>query len=445
MSNANCKRLHIVLGIIAAVLAAAIAVGVVIVVVKKHKRSNNRSFISSAYEDIEYVYVDDTDTTSESASQDGADSATDLIPQQPPKKEIPVYDTPLFTANEVGSLFAVAHYAGYTGMSTKTYVYMEDTVKDFNDFILPPMYQSDYIDINTRKGIEQSKAELQAFANEIIPKTKNIVDAKIDIENIKERSDLDQLEIEQKINEKIWVQFTQRDNFHQYSFSFMPQGADEIFSVNGVPFNVCQTYSENEIAASLEGVKQILFDTFGVQLDKVEVDKETSDSTGEATVISVEYYDTKTKERITLYFFNTAGHYTGKTHINTVFINYWRPRGTSVIAARAKMISLAEAEEYLKKGYVFSEYMCPECDTDRVALDFSEYDYVGIRAIYHEERKLEIPFYTFYKHIGTSPLTGEKTYGITYVPATPISGLDEYMANREIGHTKKSQWTTETI
>ena len=422
MSNANRKKLHVVLGIIAAVLAAAIVVSVVIVVVIKHKHSNNGSFISSAYEEIEYVYADDIVSYVESGKQQNENA------------EVPVFDDPLFTAEEVGSLFAVGHYAGYTEMSNKTYVYMEDKVKSFDDFVLPPMYQSDYIDINTRKGIELIESELQEFANEIIPKTKNIVDAKIDIENVEKHSVPDELEIRQKINEKIWVEFTQWDNFHQYSVSFMPQGADEVFYVNGVPFNVCQTYSEDEIAASLEGVKQILFDTFDVQLDKVEVEKKISDSTGEATVISVEYYDTKTKEKITLNFYNTAEHYAGKTHINTVFISYWRPRGTSVLAARAKMLPLAEAEEYLKKGYVFSEYMCPSCDTSRIELDFSEYDYVGIRSIYHKERKLEIPFYTFYKYIDTSPLTGKKTYGITYVPATPVSGLDEYMANREIGH-----------
>lgn len=434
MSNANRKKLHVVLGIIAAVLAAAIAVSVVIVVVIKHKHSNNGSFISSAYEDIEYVYVDDTDTPSESEPRDNTASEVESTQPQPEKVEIPVYDTPLFTAKEVSSLFAVAHYSGYTETSNKTYVYGESTVKDFNEFVLPPMYQSDYIDINTRENIELNEAELKTFADEIVNKTKNIVSAHIDTGNIERNSSLDWLEINQDIDEDTRVEFTQTENFHFYSFSFAPQNADKVFSVDGVPFNVCQTQSEDEIAISLEVVKQILFDAFGVQLDKVKVDKDMDSTMENVSSITVKYYESKSRENITLRFYNSIGKYNGKTYINQVYVSYWRPRGTSVLAAKAKMLPLTEAEEYLKKGYVFSEYMCPSCDTSRIELDFSEYDYVGIRSIYHKERKLEIPFYTFYKYIDTSPLTGKKTYGITYVPATPVSGLDEYMANREIGH-----------
>lgn len=435
MLRLSQKKRYIVFGIIAAVLAAVIAVSVILTVMLKYKHSNNGSFISSAYDSIEYVYLDDVDTSSESAPKDNSASDDETIPpQQPEKVEIPVYDTPLFTAKEVGSLFDVAHYMGYTQTSNKTYVYGESTVKDFNEFVLPPMYQSDYIDINTRENIELNEAELKTFADEMVNKTKNMVSAHIDTGNIERNSSIEWLEINQDIDEDTRVEFTQTENFHFYSFSFYPQNTDKVFSVDGVPFNVCQTQSEDEIVMSLEGIKQILFDTFGVRLDKVKVDKDMDSTMENVSTIEVKYYESKSKENITLRFYNSIGMYNGKAYINQVYVSYWRPRGTSVLAARAKMLPLAEAEEYLKKGYVFAGYMCPDCDTDRIAVDFSEYDYVGIHAIYHKERKLEIPFYVFYKYIGTSPVTGKKTYGITYVPATPVSGLDEYFANFRVGH-----------
>lgn len=100
-----------------------------------------------------------------------------------------------------------------------------------------------------------------------------------------------------------------------------------------------------------------------------------------------------------------------------------------------ELISLAEAEEYVRKGYTFGGIYCPLCraQSDLPALDFTDYDYVQVE---YYCLGYAVPHYAFYKHIGQTERDGEtyEQYGVVYVPAVKVSGMEQYLNQRAKEH-----------
>lgn len=91
------------------------------------------------------------------------------------------------------------------------------------------------------------------------------------------------------------------------------------------------------------------------------------------------------------------------------------------------LLSLAEAEEELEKGYIFRGHICRICRSSVLPVDFSDYD--GVEVIYHDIiHPHNIPYYAFYKYIG------DDTFAVTYVPAVHVEDLDEYFKVAEKLH-----------
>ena len=81
----------------------------------------------------------------------------------------------------------------------------------------------------------------------------------------------------------------------------------------------------------------------------------------------------------------------------------------------------------LYNGYVFGGHSCPLCMLAQDKIDFEGYDFVDIEYVFEYSNKNEtpsigIPFYAFYKNIGTSE-NGNTIYAKTYVPYTLIREL----------------------
>jgi hypothetical protein len=113
----------------------------------------------------------------------------------------------------------------------------------------------------------------------------------------------------------------------------------------------------------------------------------------------------------------------------------------SMITATER-ISLEEAEALLYNGYVFGGHSCPLCMAEQEKVDFEGYDFVSMeylfRYYYNADREVPstgIPFYAFYKKIGTAP-NGNLIYAKTYVPAIPVSGYTEYFEKQKENHGK---------
>ena len=71
-------------------------------------------------------------------------------------------------------------------------------------------------------------------------------------------------------------------------------------------------------------------------------------------------------------------------------------------------------------------------------VDFEGYDFVDIEYVFGYEYEtgnptVGIPFYAFYKNIGTSE-NGNTIYAKTYVPAVQVSGYDEYFESQKDNH-----------
>ena len=93
------------------------------------------------------------------------------------------------------------------------------------------------------------------------------------------------------------------------------------------------------------------------------------------------------------------------------------------------LLSLAEAEEELEKGYIFLGHVCPVCMSMNTEVDFSDYD--GVEIVYRDGMfyTYNIPYYAFYKQ------TGEEAFAVTYVPAVKVEGMEEYFKAQESWHS----------
>ena len=115
--------------------------------------------------------------------------------------------------------------------------------------------------------------------------------------------------------------------------------------------------------------------------------------------------------------------------------------------ANARRISVSEAEALLYNGYVFGGHSCPLCMLAQDKIDFEGYDFVDIEYVFEYSNKngtpsIGIPFYAFYKNIGTSE-NGNTIYAKTYVPAIEVSGYEEYFESQKGKH--QNSWGVEKI
>ena len=235
--------------------------------------------------------------------------------------------------------------------------------------------------------------------------------------------------------------------------------SDSGIMLGDVRIEVDQTKSDQEIIASLSKIKGKLFALFDVSFSNVKI---------------VRHYDDYNNHGVTwleVYFYNVSGHplnfiadgpysdyislefdnrdnfadeddvFVSDTVLENVTIRYRQLRSNAQTIYRPTMsvplISLQEAEIFLGNGYVFGGHSCPICMSEQAAVDFSDYDFVDIVYIQsvklYEGPKDIIPFYAFYKKIGTAQ-NGNEIYAKTYVPAIRVSGYEEYFKSQEAEH-----------
>jgi hypothetical protein len=157
--------------------------------------------------------------------------------------------------------------------------------------------------------------------------------------------------------------------------------------------------------------------------------------------------DYKISDYICIAFDNTmnyAGDIVSDRILSVASIQYYKRRydiqKTYPLIGNAKKISLQDAEKLLYKGYVFGGHSCPLCMATQEKISFRGYDYVDIEYVFGYVNKtaktqIAIPFYAFYKKIGTAP-NGKLIYAKTYVPAIPVSGYTEYFEKQKEDHGK---------
>ena len=241
---------------------------------------------------------------------------------------------------------------------------------------------------------------------------------------------------------------TMKQSGSMYSLSL---SSYEDLSFGGKLLKVDPNMSDAQIAASLEGVKQRLFDIFGESYPDLLITRSN-------TMIYVYYYDANDPVSI----WSLEGALTSRpitNYISLIFNMDSGPFSSVTIKYNKNLVdsnniystidlpmrSLEEAEEWLNKGYVFGGYGCPLCMAQQTPVDFEDYDFVGIQYLYSREYlmggstalpiSVAIPFYVFYKVIETTDTT--TTYAYTYVPAIEVEGMEEYFAEKYSHHNSE--------
>jgi hypothetical protein len=218
-------------------------------------------------------------------------------------------------------------------------------------------------------------------------------------------------------------------------------------SFDGKPLTINPNLGDDQIIASLESVKQRLFEIFGESYPDILISRRDS-------IISVYYYNANDpvntwileRSQINRPIINCIAlnyHLEADQTISSLSIDYRKSLVSSekiYSTIDLPMRSLEDAEEWLNKGYVFGGYGCPLCMAEQTPVDFEDYDFVGIQYLHDyiymqggaTHIRMAIPFYVFYKVIETTDTT--TTYAYTYVPAVEIEGMEEYFAKKYSHH-----------
>ena len=204
--------------------------------------------------------------------------------------------------------------------------------------------------------------------------------------------------------------------------------------------------SDEELSIALEPLRKKLCDVFGEDFGDMKIRKEYSIySAALIKSMTISFYsknehplnscvDLRAGSCIELYFITDED---GDDPLESdgtlwrVSLSYDSLRVPAEKFFRAEkecdLISLEEAEELLKNGYVFGGHVCPLCMAEQQPVDFENYD--AVRFKYVEG----FPFYAFYKKLGTT-MNGCEEYARTLVPAVRVNGWEEYFESQKSAH-----------
>ena len=368
------------------------------------------------------------------------------------RPDVPTWDTAQYSADEIADLFAAMNYeAVATNAYTKIYVpnskylYINDVTND--EYL--NVYQ--YVYTNN----ELSEAEFQSFIDSILPKLAESLGISVPQYTIKDNNYVTKNSLSaQPYIDSYHMSFSQ--NEARNSLGMKSKGNGQIV-IEGETVQIDQRLSDEEILESIQSIKNKLFSIFNVSFSDMKiVRKFGSYSEHGAEFISIYFYDESahslnsfSDRPISDYIyigFDNFGNYSGDIVSDGILkvsaIDYVKNRSnvseTYTVAANAEKITVSEAEALLYNGYVFGGHSCPICMRAQNKVDFEGYDFVDIEYVfgydYNTGKITEgIPFYTFYKNIGTSE-NGNTIYAKTYVPAIQVSGYKEHFESQKDNH-----------
>ena len=373
--------------------------------------------------------------------------------------DVPTWDTAQYSAEDIAKLFDSMKLDGVaTNAYTKIYV------PDSKYLYIGNMPDDEYLKLyqHTQIDKELNEVELQAFIDAFLPKLVESLDAPIPQYSIKENNystGNNTLSASVDIG-SYYLSASQNPQKNSLGFSKL-KGNRQIV-IDGETIQIDQRLSDEEILDSILSIKNKLFGIFGISFSNAKV------------VRNFGSYTKHGVERVYIYFYNESAHELNSSqprpvtdYIYISFDNFSNYSGDIVsdsmltvssvyyfknrsdlgnppydIVANTKRISISEAEALLYNGYVFGGHSCPLCMRAQDKIDFEGYDFVDIEYVFEYSNKNEtpsigIPFYAFYKNIGTSE-NGNTIYAKTYVPAIEVSGYKEYFESQKNNH--RSNW-----
>ena len=370
---------------------------------------------------------------------------------------VPEFQDPQFTAEELGEFFHLAYLDG-TGTSSYTKVY----VPDAEYLYATPVPDTESIDIFERAPISKpiDTEEFDAFFKGILKRLQNATGAQLPPVTVIEE-DGDSLRVSVHNDDAYRFEMGEfrlsiRQSLTSNSCSLRQVNREHKMLINGIPVEVDQTLSDAEIKESLKPLQAQLNTLFGVSFTDVKIIRDYGNGYGKHGVhtMRIYFYDASDdplnvystykpiSDFIALCFDNApnyAGDIVSDKILSVVDVDYIQYRGKTPSAPvkQVRLISLEEAEALLYNGYVFGGHSCRLCMAAQSKVDFEGYDYVGLSYISGDQREdgscLVIPFYTFYKKIGTAE-NRSTIYAKTYVAAIEAKGYQAYFDSQREQH-----------
>ena len=367
---------------------------------------------------------------------------------------VPTWDNPPYTAEEISELFSMKYLDGVA-----TNAYTKVHVPDDKFLYIGELSEDEYIPLYryAKDQTKLSEADFRDFVDAILPALADSLRVQVPHYQIEENhydtgSSLS-VSSESGVYSIHAYQKTAGSTFRLYNNTL----DDPKIVLDGETVQVDQRLSDEEIIESIQSIKSKLFDIFNVSFTDVRIIRE---------------YDGYSKygaEWVEIYFFDEDAHplnvmrsrpisdyicisfdnnenYAGDIVSNGILtvptIEYFERRNDVVetypVIAQAKRISLKEAEALLYNGYVFGGHSCPLCMAAQDKVSFDGYDFVDMEYVFGGNTKtgkptMAVPFYAFYKKIGTSE-NGNSIYAKTYVAAIEVGGYEEYFNSQKDEH-----------
>jgi hypothetical protein len=353
----------------------------------------------------------------------------------------------ILTADQVGSIFDQSKDSVGTNQYTKIYTTNPEYLN------LTPLPIAEYLPIYSSNNGEPSEEGLQTFIHEYLDATtsffgissKNYEIEKHELWNGNVYCTADIREGEKDIS------FYSRNNLLYFTYFDLDERR---LLINGSRVSILESDTDQQITEKLEDTVTYVCTAFGKQYTDIKICRNYySDQLTRITVYLYSAEETifptnfsqapMTSDYLSLTFHTDWGRGTAcdwggsKEEAFLTNISLYQTSekwiGYYEVDAKAKMLTLEEAEQLLEKGYVFGGHSCSLCMAAQPEVDFSEYTYVDIEYVSDKNGTICVPFYAFYKYIGKSE-HGIDTYAKTYVPAVQVSGYDAYFEKQKDNH-----------
>ncbi len=355
---------------------------------------------------------------------------TPSAPTEPTRPQAPIWDGAMYSAAEMAQMFNQKLLGEATSHYTKV------SVRTPEELQIKPIPEVEYLDVYRRIPVESEmaidKEAFRTFVDSYFPKMAESLGVYTPYYEIRKSLGLysDYLYTSARMNGHR-VECRQSGLTTTFTLTNAFDEKRKVIRLDGKQVVINNNQSDEDMLASLESIKNTLFDIFGVSFPDAKIVR------GNPTT-SVYFYDksaepfafaigdleerTPVTDRIKISF-SYMGTYITYTQMRGDF------EGEYECFARARMISLEEAEELLYKGYVFGGHHCPVCMGQQTEVDFEGYDFVGMKYLFGYDGATAqqtplMPFYAFYKKIGEE--NGNLIYAKTYVSAVEVSGYEDH-------------------
>ncbi len=362
--------------------------------------------------------------------------------------KLPVYDDAVYTAQDIAAVFSGAvdsytkyyktvHAEGETGI----YFYEDDGAE----------YMTVYA--NTEQKCAPSVGELYGLRNRTLERAMEMMGADGERKYIDGEYDgYSDISVQ---SGEYNVIYTQDEHYNRVILASHALPEQQILTLDGVVVEADCTKNDGELIASLSEVRKKLAELFGVDYPDAKVVRLYDGYTDGVDELKIYLYDKDAHPLnsqsgtvpLSSHYYLCFRNTTGNQIFREVVVYFYESRmpAMSLVepVAKVKRITVEEAEEMLSAGCVFGGHACELCRQNQDAVDFSEYDRVGLEYYIHSlytfstsVRRTGIPFYAFYKKTGTAQ-NGHDIYAKTYVPAFKVSGYEEYFEAQKANHRNR--------